>query len=70
MTSRNTGRVRTKPIKAAEWPVVAAFQDLQHAWLLQENPSDDLCPVAVKQFERASWDRLLRYLMSRPLPRD
>ena len=63
-TSKSSVRV-----KEADWPVVSAFQDLQHAWLLRDNPVPDISQRIVVQFERESWDRLLRYLTNRPLPR-
>jgi hypothetical protein len=70
-TNRKTAHAKSYAhIKEAEWPVVSAFQDLQHAWLLQENPPPDLSVHAIHHFERKSWDRLLRYLTNRPIPRN
>jgi hypothetical protein len=57
-------------IKEADWPVVMAFQDLQRAWLLQQNQGEEVSLRTAQQFERNSWDRLLRYLINQPLCRE
>jgi hypothetical protein len=46
-----------------------AFQDLQLAWLLQQNHGGDVSPRDAQQFERNTWDRLLRYLINHRLRR-
>ena len=57
-------------IKEADQPVVMAFQDLQRAWFLQQNQRGEVSMRAAQQFERNSWDRLLRYLINQPLGPD
>jgi hypothetical protein len=61
---------RTTKIREAHRRVVAAFQNLQHAWLLQQHPLRDIPSDVVRQFERKAWDRLMRDLVRLPTPRD
>ena len=69
--SRRAEPERAQRFKQADCVVVKAFADLRKAHYLQSNQFPGISLVAVQQFERRAWDRLVDYLIKLPpLPDD
>ena len=65
--SRRVKSERVQRFEQADCAVIKAFADLRKARYLQSNQFPGISLVAVQQFERRAWDRLIDYLVKLPL---